>query len=603
MTNYSDVWRSIYAALYWCTLDSGLTEGAQELAYCLSLGVMRSLVKISALDACFTERNPVMLARLLVVLGIEGSDSKNKMTPAHWIENKIELNSLPLVEAAPWDVDGKNADNVFMTYDIFKKRVRSACKSYQLKGPLACYYLSRNLVGRAKTYCQEQLGKLTELEDNGLQGDISEMLWERLDEKFANLWSEGRAVSNFGKVFKKSDESVNSFCGRVQELGETLPSLSSSDVRNQILRGLPGGLVVKLEQYFGPKLYSEPLSVIADAAEFYEKDYKDSKPLVTGKGAGKGQGPGSIRREGDSKPPQLRASQGLNGAKGSLQCYHCRGFGHVARNCPRKNPNPQNEKSSRVQGMGATSGDARPNNSTSRGAMAVDIDQGLIDIASVAEQEPKELKSLTLATACPPSTCKVTLAGEVFDALVDSGSALALINRDLAKRLKLSRKSIAPLRAVFANNQTQMITEETIVLCRVGDKELILPFLIANGLSYDLILGSSALRLCGAKLVYRFDDETALGKIRSKLLEASRESESSRNRTVPSLNEEDGSYEFSEISSVDIINPERIDCSGVHLNGTIACSVSGDEVAVTLKHQRVKLRSTARRSPSWNFRV
>ncbi|KAF4693071.1 hypothetical protein FOZ60_011855, partial [Perkinsus olseni] len=173
-----------------------------------------------------------------------------------------------------------------------------------------------------------QLGELTELEDEvGLQRDISELLWERLDEKFANLWSEGRAVSNFGKVYKKADESVLSFCGRVQELGETLPSLSSSDVRNQILRGLPGGLVVKLKQYFGPRLYSEPLS---------------------------------------------------------------------------------NEKNNKAQGSGNGGSDAKPNsgNSTGRGAMAVDIDQGLIDIAAVEEKQSQELRSLTLATACPPSTCK-----------------------------------------------------------------------------------------------------------------------------------------------------------------------------------------------------
>ncbi|EER18836.1 hypothetical protein Pmar_PMAR006460, partial [Perkinsus marinus ATCC 50983] len=58
---------------------------------------------------------------------------------------------------------------------------------------------------------------------------------------------------------------------------------------------------------------------------------------------------------GDSKPPQLKASQGLNGAKGSLQCYNCRGFGHIARDCPKKNPSSQIEKSNRVQGAGTTS--------------------------------------------------------------------------------------------------------------------------------------------------------------------------------------------------------------------------------------------------------
>ncbi|KAF4651303.1 hypothetical protein FOZ61_010586 [Perkinsus olseni] len=205
-------------------VDGILAIEDKELTFCLSLGVMRSLVKIPALEQIFTERNPIVIGRILKALGFEGSEPAGKAAPANRIENKIELNSLPLVEAAPWDADGKDADSVFMTYDIFKKRVQSACKSYQLKGRLACYYLSRNLVGRAKTFCQGQLGELTELEDEvGLQRDISELLWERLDEKFANLWSEGRAVSNFGKVYKKADESVLSFCGRVQELGETLP--------------------------------------------------------------------------------------------------------------------------------------------------------------------------------------------------------------------------------------------------------------------------------------------------------------------------------------------------------------------------------------------
>ncbi|KAF4713764.1 hypothetical protein FOZ63_004769, partial [Perkinsus olseni] len=485
--NYRDVWRAVYSRVYWCVLDSGLSEGAQELTFCLSLGVMRSLVKIPALEQIFTERNPIVIGRILKALGFEGSEPAGKAAPANRIENKIELNSLPLVEAAPWDADGKDADSVFMTYDIFKKRVQSACKSYQLKGRLACYYLSRNLVGRAKTFCQGQLGELTELEDEvGLQRDISELLWERLDEKFANLWSEGRAVSNFGKVYKKADESVLSFCGRVQELGETLPSLSSSDVRNQILRGLPGGLVVKLKQYFGPRLYSEPLSVIADAAEFYEKDFRDSKSQsAAGKGTGKGL-VRPIRREGDFRPFQPRPNQGYNGSSNSLQCFSCKGYGHIARDCPRRSGTSQNEKNNKAQGSGNGGSDAKPNsgNSTGRGAMAVDIDQGLIDIAAVEEKQSQELRSLTLATACPPSTCKVEMAGEKFDALVDSGSALALISEDLATRLDLRRRVIAPLRAVFANKQTQLITEETIVPCRVGDKQLILPFLIASIVTY-----------------------------------------------------------------------------------------------------------------------
>ncbi|KAF4649608.1 hypothetical protein FOZ61_001147, partial [Perkinsus olseni] len=243
----------------------------------------------------------------------------------------------------------------------------------------------------------------------------------------------------------------------------------------------------------------------------------------------------------------------------------------------------QNEKNNKAQGSGNGGSDTKPNsgNSTGRGAMAVDIDQGLIDIAAVEEKQSQELRSLTLATACPPSTCKVEMAGEKFDALVDSGSALALISEDLATRLDLRRRVIAPLRAVFANKQTQLITEETIVPCRVGDKQLILPFLIASGLSYDLILGRSALRLCGAKLVYRFDDTIALEKIQSELLEASKDPKDSRNRSEPSPRERNGAYEFSEISLVDIINPERIDCSNVTLQGKIICSVSGDDLAVT----------------------
>ncbi|KAF4664373.1 hypothetical protein FOL47_005154 [Perkinsus chesapeaki] len=583
-TNFGEVWRAVFVAIYWCTLDSGLGDGAAELAYCLSLCVMRLLVKLQALESIFNDNNSAMIGRIAKGLGLEAKDKVPEVA-SDQVQNKIELNSLPLVEAAPWNVDTKESSTSYVTYEIFKKRVVSGCRSYQLKGRLACYYLTRNLVGRAKTFCQDQLAELNDLDDLGeLQEDIFNLLWERLDTEYASQWSEGRAASNFSKLYKRSDENVLAFGGRVQELAASLPALTAMDVRNQFLKGLPGPLVAKLKTRYGAKLYSKPLASIIDTAEFFERDFQDSKQqgFLPGKGFSVGKGQGGrqheqqFRRDSEQRQVQWRPSSRTSEGQSSIKCFNCQNYGHIARDCPKRQPPVQAEKNGKAQ----SGVESKPNSSPNHKTMAVEVEQGSIEIASIEEKESKEFRSLTLATACPPSTCKVTIDEVEHEALIDSGSALALISESLAKQLEVKRRLIAPLRAIFANRQTQLLTEETIIPCTVGGKDLLLPFLIASGLSFDLILGRSALRLCGAKLVYRFDDESAFECIQQELLDALRESDSSRNRSEPLPRERNGAYEFSDVSFVEIINPERIDCSNVELQGSLSSSFSGDDLAV-----------------------
>ncbi|KAF4646596.1 hypothetical protein FOL47_005925, partial [Perkinsus chesapeaki] len=149
------------------------------------------------------------------------------------IETRIDVNNLPLVDGAPWSLDSKpNAGKMKVTYDCVKRRILTACGSYGLSGKKACFYAIKNFEGTERTFAQSALAGVPQGSEDSLA-----MFFEKMDGKYLNYWSEGRALSEFTKLKKNANEDPITYLNRLSEIAKTLP-VSDGELRKQFLQGL-----------------------------------------------------------------------------------------------------------------------------------------------------------------------------------------------------------------------------------------------------------------------------------------------------------------------------------------------------------------------------
>ncbi|EER18853.1 hypothetical protein Pmar_PMAR006477 [Perkinsus marinus ATCC 50983] len=234
---FGDLIQTVFREVYWSVQDSGYSDdgGALELALCISAQTVKTLLKLNTVDG-YSELIAELVGKMRSdesseLKDVEGGASKTKQRDT--IETKVDVNNLPLVDGAPWSLDKKTADGkIKVTYDCVKRRIITACESYGLSGRRACFFVVKNFDGAERTFAQKALAAVPVENQNPLDAFFGKM-----DAKYTNYWSEGRALSEFTTLKKHQGEDPITYLNRLSEIADTLPISEGHLKRDCPLKG------------------------------------------------------------------------------------------------------------------------------------------------------------------------------------------------------------------------------------------------------------------------------------------------------------------------------------------------------------------------------
>ncbi|KAF4692479.1 hypothetical protein FOZ63_033338 [Perkinsus olseni] len=527
--------QKVFKEVYWSVQDSGYAEdeGACELALCISAHTVKTLMKLSTVDS-YQE----LIAELVEKMQPDGSSEPKdteegkpkKKEHRDNIESKVDVNNLPLVDGAPWSLDKKTADGkIKVTYDCVRRRIITACESYGLSGRRACFFVVKNFDGAERTFAQKALAEVPKESQDPLSA-----FFEKMDAKYTNYWSEGRALSEFTTLKKHSGEDPITYLNRLSEVADTLP-ISEGELRKQFLQGLSPGLMSKLRSCYGPRLYSKPLDKIADSASYYESEYireRGDRPQAPpnraspesptrGKGLPRDQS-WSGATAGAAATSSLSGSRPPRWSNGAPRCYLCSQLGHLKRDCPLRGQS-DDRKTSESKDRGKSSSST---SDVKQGFVNVEIGANIVEAASSKVEgavKSNTIHSISGVDTVPELKCDVGKYGHYNQAaLLDTGAGCSLIGADLVAQLSKEGRAVVLktpkiIRLIFANGGVEESDHEVIVPVGVEKKRegviYYLPFVVSQTLGAGILLGRRALCLMETKLRFGGMDPHELKKL------------------------------------------------------------------------------------------